>query len=295
MSKTQKNIKYSSVASSVRSRSSSNSEFPCDYLQMVLSKRKMRCICEALDIQFDSSTTKAQLCTAIEIERPDLMRGWKWNVLRAIFSNLDLQNLTPLKNILLYCLTGVPSLYGTLEIITYFLNDKHLAVGHGLFAIQRQEARKIMGYDTRTRTKKSYEQEKELFFKKQKQKQNKRKENIPTPLYSQMTKQESNMLKKGLKDHPLLSSLSMKERKSVCLTMKEVSMIQSFNDVYAEIISPNHHETILHLNASHYLFLSEPSFYAVPKNDFMARSGKGGNLWFHARPLLELYHKKGWL
>ena len=291
MPKTLKRMKRSAVASSARSRSSSNSEYPCDYLQMVLSKKKMRCICEALDIQFDSSTTKAQLCTAIELERPDLMRGWRWNVLRAIFRGFDLQNMNVLKDLILFCLTGVPNLYGTLEVITYLLNNKKNAVGHGLFAIQRQEARKIMGYDTRQRTKKSYEQEKEVFFKR-KQNQN---VNTPTPLYSQMTRQETRMLKKGLKKHPLLDSLSMKEQKSVCLTMQEVSMIKKYTDVYAEVISPDHNETLLHLNASYSLFRSEPSFYAVPKNDIMARSGKDGHVWFHARPLLELYHKKGWL
>lgn len=293
MPKTLKSIlKRSSVTSSARRRSSSTSEYPCDYLQMVLSKQKMRCICEALDIRFDSSTTKAQLCTAIEIERPDLMRGWRWNVLRAIFRGWDFQNMNFLKDIILYCLTGVPNLYGTLEVITYLLNNKKNAVGHGLFAIQRQEARKIMGYDTRKRTKKSYEQEKELFLKR---KQNKKNSNKTTPLYSQMTKQETSMLKKGLKNHPPLVSLSVKEQKSVCLTMQEVSMIKSYNDVYAEVISPKHHETLLPLKASHSLFHTEPSFYAVPKNDFMARSGKEGHIWFHTRPLLELYHKKGWL
>lgn len=61
-------------------------------------------------------------------------------------------------------LTGVP-LYSIFEEIPYLLNQKRFAVGYGLWALQRKDAREIMGYDSRKRTTKSYEQEKEIFLK----------------------------------------------------------------------------------------------------------------------------------
>lgn len=277
-----------------RQRSSSSSEYPCDYLQMVLSKKKMQCICDALDIFYDSSTTKAQLCTSIEMHRPDLMRSWKWNVLRTVFRVFDFQNMNLLKDIVINCLTGVPGLYASLEVITYLLNDKRYAVGHGLFALERQDARKLMGYDTRKRSKESYEIEKALFLQLHPNHSNK-KTNVSTPLYSQLTTQEKKMLTQCLTKHALPESISVRERKAVCLTMNDVSMIRKYDDTYAEVIAPNQYKTVSKLNSKHKLFRSKSSFYTVPKNDMLARSGKDGTLQFHARPVLELFKKNGWL
>jgi len=210
----------------------------------------MQCICDALDISYESSTTKAQLCTMIEMQRPDLMRSWKWNVLRAVFRVFDFQNMNLLKGIVLHCLTGVPSLYASLEIITYLMNDKKYAVGHGLFALERHDARKLMGYDTRKRSKESYEQEKALFLQLH-PKHSENNTNAPTPLYSQLTTQEKKMLTQCLTKHKLPESIPVREQKAVCLTMNDVSMLRKYNDTYAEVIAPNQYKTVTRLNSKH--------------------------------------------
>ena len=265
-----------------RGRSSSDSEYPCDYLQMVLSKRKMRCICDALDIHYEPSTSKADLCMLIEINRPDLMRSWKWNVLRACFREFDIYNLAPIKNLITLPF-GIYGVYGALELVTYIMNNPNYAVGHGLFALQRQEARKLMGYDSRKRTKKSYEAEKKVFLKMKQQ------QNI-TSLYSQLNTREISLLKKCLSKYNVLERLTVEEQHAICLTMDEVDFIKKYYDTFAEVVAPDEYN-----NLSRFDFQSQVSFYAVPKNDVLARSGKGGRVWFHARPLLKLYHKKGWL
>ena len=71
--------------------------FKCssDYLKLVVTKHKLRCICDALDIFYEPSTPKADLCEMIEHRRPDLMRGWKCNLLRALFSTFILARNMP--------------------------------------------------------------------------------------------------------------------------------------------------------------------------------------------------------
>ena len=272
------------VSKSVRrKRSSSDSECPCDYLKLILTKRKLRCICDALDIHYDPYTSKADLCTMIEVERPDLMRGWKWNVLRTIFSMFDFQNMNLLKNIVLSLITGVGGLYPKLEVITYLIGKKNIAVGYGLFALQRRDARKYMGYDTRKRSKQSYEEEKHLFL-------SRNTANTRTPLYSQLTPQETNMLKKCLATKNILESLTPAEEHSICLTLNEAACLDKYKDTYAEVVAPSQYKVVSRLD-----YRSRNTFFAVPKTDTVARSGKQGHVWFHARLLLELCHKKGWL
>ena len=43
---------------------------------------KLRNMCEALEIKFNKENTIQDLCNLVEKERPDLMRGRGWNMLR---------------------------------------------------------------------------------------------------------------------------------------------------------------------------------------------------------------------
>jgi len=219
----------------------------------------------------------------IEVERPDLMRGWKWNVLRTMFCGLDFQNMNLLKTLVLTLITGLP-LYGTLEVVTYLIGKTKYALGHGLFALQRRDARRYMGYDTRKRSKQSYEEEKHLFLS------SRNTVNTRTPLYSQLTPQETNVLKKCLATKNILESLTPTEEHSICLTLNEAACLDKYKDTYVEVVAPSQYKAITRLD-----YRSRNTFFAVPKTDTVARSGKQGHVWFHARLLLELCHQKGWL
>ena len=147
--------------------------FRCGFLRAELSLNKLRKVCEALDVKYERDDDANELCVKLAIKRPDLMRGRIWNIFRALVRYVDFTTengfqalkrfgwlfigkkaLMPLFGIPVANL-GIPFIiyilsdpYGWAEFITYLVGNTKNAVGYGKFALQRNDARKIIG-DTR--------------------------------------------------------------------------------------------------------------------------------------------------
>jgi hypothetical protein len=134
-----------------------SSTYACDYLRHNVTLSKLHALCDALEITYTPEDTKEQLCHKIKTKRPDLMRGRVWNMLRTIFRTMDLTSeggLMFLKRFaakVLQASVGIPpiDLYGLAEIATWLYGDPKYAVGYGRYALQREQARKILGVDPR--------------------------------------------------------------------------------------------------------------------------------------------------
>jgi hypothetical protein len=147
--------------------------FRCGFLRAELSLNKLRKVCEALDVKYERDDDANELCVKLAIKRPDLMRGRIWNIFRALYRKFDFTTengflalkrfgliiigrtaLIPMFGIAVANL-GIPFIigilsdpYGWAEFITYLGGNTKNAVGYGKFALQRNDARNIIG-DTR--------------------------------------------------------------------------------------------------------------------------------------------------
>jgi len=65
---------------------------PCEYLRLHLSIKELRHLCDALDVDYRDHHSVSDLITKIRDERPDLMRGRTWTLLRRMLRDLDLSN-----------------------------------------------------------------------------------------------------------------------------------------------------------------------------------------------------------
>ena len=70
-------------------RSSSTRKHTSKYLKKRLYKKNVRLLCDTLRVDYTQNTTTKEMLQRLEKERPDLMRGSDWNMLRGLFSTID--------------------------------------------------------------------------------------------------------------------------------------------------------------------------------------------------------------
>jgi hypothetical protein len=128
-------------------------ETACKYLRLHLTLDKLRKLCDALEVEYKETDNASTLCEKIREQRPDLMRGRVWNMLRATLSGWDFTSengLYALKQWISGTLAPIIHPYRTAEIGSYFFGNHKNAIGHAKYALQRSKARQIMEGDTRS-------------------------------------------------------------------------------------------------------------------------------------------------
>jgi len=120
---------------------------PCEYLRLHLTLSELRNLCDVLEVDYKDHNTASELCTKLKEDRPDLMRGRTWNILRASLRNFDLTTEGGM-----YALKAwlFPIAYNVAEVGSYLVGNHKNAVGYARHAHQRSKARTLMGKDTRS-------------------------------------------------------------------------------------------------------------------------------------------------
>ena len=128
-------------------------KFYCHYLDAKITKRRLERICAVLEVKVPDSyqkTSFAELSASLQEQRPDLQRGRAWNMLRASLMAFDLTDWRSYMKAIVWSLLGsayVPASLGAhygMNVAAYFQNNKNMASGQALYALQRQEARQIL-------------------------------------------------------------------------------------------------------------------------------------------------------
>ena len=170
------------MPSSSKSRSVSKSvKENCAYLKGHYSLNELIKICKVLNVETDNADTIQTLCSKLQKQRPDLMRGKFWNYFRLMNSANDLTNnagriMTAVQAALygsalssiaknphmthaewgtqhnkiaaIYSILGANAAANVAAIAA---NKKSALTPHANYHIERHEAYKLLGKDPRTR------------------------------------------------------------------------------------------------------------------------------------------------